>query len=153
MQVVRTKSNMWAAIALIFLIWAVGATAGMVYYYQTSDTQQKTINSLNSLLQTTTYKCNIAINYGNSTIIWHNNTVIPIGFTLFNATQKVASLQYQTTFGIFVTAINGVSQDTAAGKYWVYDGLVNGTWEAIWIGAAEYQMQNNDTIMWSLKTF
>jgi len=147
------KSNMWAAIALIFLIWAVGATAGMVYYYQTSDTQQRTINSLNSLIQTTTYKCNLAINYGNGTTVWHNNTVVPIGFTLFNATQKVATLDYQTTFGIFVTGINGVSQDPAAAKFWVYDQLVNGTWEAIWIGAAEYQVQNNDTIMWSLKTF
>lgn len=144
---------MWAAIALIFLIWAVGATAGMVYYYQTSDTQQKTITSLNSLLQTTTYKCNLAINYGNGTVVWHNNTVIPIGFNLFNATQKIATLEYVTTSDIFITAINGVSQDFGASKYWVYDRLVNGTWEIVWVSVTQYQMQNNDTIMWSLKTF
>lgn len=147
------KGNMWAAIALIFLIWAVGATVGMVYYYQTSTNQQRTIDSLNSLILTTTYKCNIAINYGNGTTVWHNNTVIPIGFSLLNATQKVASLQYETTWGIFVTAINGVAQDPATNRYWVYDALINGTWEPIWVGAAEYQVQNSDTIMWSLKTF
>jgi hypothetical protein len=144
---------MWAAIALIFLIWAVGATAGMVYYYQTSDNQQRTINSLNSLISTTTYKCNLAINYGNGTTIWYNNTVIPIGFSLFNATLKVASVEYVTTSDIFITAMNGVSQDTRAGRYWVYDSFVNGTWEIIWLSVTQYQVQNNDTIMWSLKTF
>lgn len=148
------KSNIWAAIALVFLVWAVAATAGMAYYYQTSDGQQRTINSLNSLLTTTTYRCNLAINYNNGTTVWHNGTVIPIGFTLLNATQKVATLQFDSSdFGIFVTAINGVSQDPAASKYWVYDALVNGTWEPVWVSAAIYQVQHNDTIMWTLKSF
>jgi hypothetical protein len=148
------KSNTWAAIALIFLIWAVGATAGMAYYFQTSSTQQRTIDSLNSLITETTYKFNLAINYGNGTTVWHNGTVIPIGFTLLNATQEVATVQFDSSdFGIFITGINGVNQDTASSKYWVYDALVNGTWEPVWVSAAVYQVQHNDTLMWSLKSF
>ncbi len=148
------KSNVWAIIALVFLVWAVAASAGLAYYYQTSETQQRTINSLNSLITTTTYRFNLAINYGNGTVTWYNNTVIPIGFTLLNATEKVATVQYDSSdFGVFITGINGVNQDPATSRYWVYDSLVNGTWEPVWISAAIYQVQQNDTLMWSLKSF
>lgn len=49
--------------------------------------------------------------------------------------------------GGFVTSINGISQDTKAGKYWLY--YVNG--EFAQVGAGEYIVQDGDEITWKLE--
>jgi len=153
-NVIDMKANIWVVISLVFLIWAVGATAGAVNYYQISQNQQTTISNLQSLVNNLGIKVNIAINYGNGTIEWHNDTYIPIGFSLFNATQKVATLNYTTSpLGTFVTGINGVSQDVAANRYWVYDTWSNGKWEIVWIATTDYALHDNEIVMWSLKQF
>ncbi len=47
----------------------------------------------------------------------------------------------------FVTAIDGVTQDEKAGKYWLY--YVNGKTASV--GAAEYQLKDGDQIKWCLE--
>jgi hypothetical protein len=153
-NVIDMKANIWAVISIVFLIWAVVATVGAANYYQISQTQQTTISNLQSLVNNLGIKVNIAINYGNGTIDWHNDTYIPIGFSLFNATQKVATLDYTSSaLGIFVTGINGVSQDVTANRYWVYDTWSNGEWEIVWTAALNYVLHDNEIVMWSLKQF
>ncbi len=49
----------------------------------------------------------------------------------------------------FITAINGVEQDGAAGKWWVFD--LNG--EMALTGAAETELQAGDLIEWKLEVF
>lgn len=46
----------------------------------------------------------------------------------------------------FVSAIEGHEQDDKAGKYWLY--TVNGEQGAV--GAAEYVLEDGDTIVWNL---
>lgn len=148
------KTNIWMAISVVFLIWAIGATAGLANYYQTSQNQQTTISNLQSLVGNLGIKVNIVIDYGNGTAEWHNNTYIPIGFSLFNATQTIANLSYTTSeMGTFVTGVNGVMQNVTAGKYWVYDTWSNGTWEIVWSAALDYQLHNNEIVNWSFEQF
>jgi hypothetical protein len=67
-----------------------------------------TLSSLNDI----SYKVNILIKYSNGTKTWHNQTIIPIGWSLFNATLKVTGGKVEgswSSFGVFVTSINGVS--------------------------------------------
>lgn len=47
---------------------------------------------------------------------------------------------------LFITSINGVAQDTEAGKYWLFD--VNG--EMAMVGAHQYELQEGDLIEWNL---
>jgi autotransporter translocation and assembly factor TamB len=142
------KSNMWAAIALIFLIWAVGATAGMVYYYQTNQNQQKVITSLESIVDSTTMRVNIGVKYGNGTTVWYNGTYVPLGASAFNATTKVVTLNYSVTWGTYVTGINGVMENITSQESWFYYSWINGTKTSASVGVTEYILSNGEIITW-----
>lgn len=143
------KSNMWAAIALIFLIWAVGTTAGMVYYYQTNQNQQKVIDSLESIVDSTTMRVNIGIKYGNGTMVWYNGTYVPLGVSAFNATEKVVTLNYSVfSWGIYVTGINGVMENVASQESWFFYSWINGTKTSASVGVTQYILTNGETITW-----
>ncbi len=85
-------------------------------------------NQTLSELEKYTVLVNICIDYGNGTVVWYNDTRVPLGATLFNATSEVAVLNYTVWnlpgYGypddkaIFIDAINGVWNDYQANKYW-----------------------------------
>lgn len=51
----------------------------------------------------------VAINYGNGTIEWHNNTPAFLGFTVYDVLILVADVRAtQGAYGVYVYAINGV---------------------------------------------
>lgn len=49
----------------------------------------------------------------------------------------------------FITSINGVSQDTSQGLYWIY--YVNG--ELGMVGASQYMIKDGDVITWKMEKF
>lgn len=145
------KSNAWAAIALVFLVWAVGTSAGLVYYYQTNQNQQKVIDSLESIVDSTTMRVNIGIKYANSTMVWYNGTYVPLGASAFNATSKVVTLNYTVTWGIYVTGINGVMENITSQESWFYYSWVNGTKTSASVGVNDYILTNGETITWEFE--
>ncbi|MCQ5341269.1 MAG: DUF4430 domain-containing protein [Candidatus Methanomethylicia archaeon] len=148
------KVNLWAITSIIFLIWAIIATTGLVNYYQISQKQQTTIENLQSIISDVAIKVNIAISYGNGTTIWYNNTYIPNGWSLFNASVKLCKIEYKVyPFGIYITSINGVSENPKEGKYWIWYRYTNNTWEYGPIGSDQYILKNNEIIKWELTKF
>ena len=147
------KTNMWVIVSVIFLVWAVGASTIAASYFQTAQNQQKTITSLQALIDEVSIKASIAINYGNGTVVWYNNTVFPIDVSLFNATTKIANVTYYTSFDIYVTGINGVMQDPSSNKYWIFKIWTNDTWVIDWTPATAYILSHNEPIMWTLETW
>lgn len=140
--------NSWQIISVIFLVWAIAGSMLAVNYYQTSQQQQTIIDNLTT---GTIIRANLAVNYGNGTIVWFNNTLIPYDYTLLNLTQKVATVNYSIAgTDVFVNSINGV-QGGIGGKYWVYD-VWNGTaWDIVWTSCNKLVIHYNDIVMWSLK--
>lgn len=65
------------------------------------------------------------------------------GETLLEAMEKTYDI---TEKDGFISAIEGHEQDDKAGKYWLY--TVNGEQAAV--GAAEYVLEDGDTIVWNL---
>jgi hypothetical protein len=148
------KPNTWAAIALVFLIWAVGTSAGLVYYYQMSQNQQKVIDSLESIVDSTTMQVNIGIKYGNGTMVWYNDTYVPLGVNAFNATLKVATLNYTVyAWGIYVNGVNGVMENISAQESWFYYNWVNGTKTSPTVGVTEYILTNGETLTWEYESW
>lgn len=112
------------------------------------------IKSLQAIVSETSLKVNIAISYGNGTIVWYNNTYFPIGFSLFNATQKLCKIEYVTyPFGIYITSINNVSEDPSAKKYWIWYTWSSNKWEMGPVGADQYVLKNGDVLKWELTKF
>jgi hypothetical protein len=70
-----------------------------------------------TISEITTLTVNICIDYGNGTIEWYNETVIPAGSSLFQLTQKVASIDFtydalMKPGHIRVTSINNANEYT-----------------------------------------
>lgn len=145
------RTNLWAIVSVVFLVWAVAATSMAASYFQTTQNQQKVIDSMQDLIDEVTIKASIAIDYGNGTTVWHNDTVFPVGINLFNATLKIANLTYYTSYDVFVTGINGVMQNATSGQFWVYEVWNNGTWEIDWsTTVTTFVVGNHQLIRWSL---
>lgn len=72
---------------------------------------------------------------------------ISVGSTVFDL-MTACNISFEEDGG-FVTSINGVSQDTAANKYWMY--YING--ELAQVGAGTYIVQEGDEITWKLESF
>ncbi len=148
------KTNMWTIISVIFLVWAVSSTSIAASYFMTTQNQQKTITSLQALVDEVTIKASIAIDYGNGTTVWYNNTVFPLNVNLFNATQKIANLTYYTSTDVFVTGVNGVMENPSSAQYWVYETWVGGAWQIDWsTTVTTFVLGHNDLVRWSLHTW
>jgi hypothetical protein len=99
---------------------------------------------------------NIGINYGNGPVDWQNNTMVPSGENLLNATMSVATVEF-TDFpgmGAFVTSINGRSQNPSANLYWtfwVYNPQT-GQYDSPPVGASSYLLTSDQTVEWYLSS-
>jgi hypothetical protein len=106
--------------------------------------------------QEATVAVNIGINYGTGPIDWHNNTMVPSGENLLNATMSVATVEFTNFAGIgaFVTSINGRSQDPSANLYWMYWVYNPQTrqYESGPVGAGSYLLTSDQTVQWYLSS-
>ncbi|MCD6445791.1 hypothetical protein J7L49_03290 [Candidatus Bathyarchaeota archaeon] len=98
-------------------------------------------------------RVNICIDYGewNGTVVWYNNTIVPLGCNLLEATKKVAivnSTYWPAYQASFVDAINGVWNQGA--YYWMWYRWDNE--KNLWVygdcGADRYTLTNNEILMW-----
>jgi len=166
-------SNIWFSATLILIITTVIGLGTTLHFYQSyvnADKQYedslKTINDLTETLQeisnnlTTTaqnlqevsFTPKILIKYNNGTKEWHNQTFIPIGWSLFNATDKITNgnIEYGQTFGIFITSINGVKQDPPDYWLWYLWDDNSTSWTFGPIGAGAYRLKSEDIVAWYL---
>jgi hypothetical protein len=106
--------------------------------------------------QEATVVVNIGINYGTGPVEWQNNTSVPSGENLLNATMSVATVEF-TTFpgmGAFVTSINGRNQNPSANLYWlfwVYNPQTR-QYESPPVGASSYLLTSDQTVQWYLSS-
>jgi len=99
-----------------------------------------------------TVAVNIGINYGSGPVEWHNNTIVPSGENMLNATMRVATVEYTTFSGLgaFVTGINGRNQNPSANLYWmlwVYNPEAQ-QYEQAQVGASSYLLTSDQTVQW-----
>lgn len=117
------------------------------YYYM----RFQEYDSLLREYEKVTMRVNILIDYGNGTMVWHNNTLVSYGATLFNATERVAVVQstywpqYQA---VFIDAINGVPTTQEHWWWWKYWDANSKEWKDGEVGADLYKLKPNEAVMW-----
>jgi len=96
-------------------------------------------------------KVNLAIDYGNGTRKWYNNTLVESGTTLLDLTIKVANVNYTSYhYGAFLNAINGVENNPKTNNYWLWwrwNGK-NKEWRLGSLACDKYILSNGETIIW-----
>jgi hypothetical protein len=145
--------NVWFTISLLLVSGLVLTSAVATYYYIRLTAAEKLYADTLSSLNDVSYRVNLLIEYGNGTKTWRNQTIIPVGWSLYNTTSKVTGGRIEGTwfsFGFFITSINGV-QGTGP-SYWSWY-----TWEreqSKWVpgasGAGSYIMKQGDVVAWLL---
>jgi len=145
--------NPWFVLSLFLIATTIIASSTTVYYYvqyrYVSGQYQDTLSKLRS----STYTVNIAIKFDNTTMIWYNDTIIPIGWSLFNATHLITkgNLTYSIFYGApFITSIFGVkSHGYYAWLWWFWNSTRDG-WQLGEVGASDYILKDGSTVIWSL---
>jgi len=132
--------------ALFFTALLVGETLYLIGLKTRLDTLMKEVESV-------TLRASLLVKYGNGTKQWFNNTIIPIGWTLFNLTiyDLKGNVNYEEyPFGIVVTSINGVSQHESYYWLWYRWDLEKRDWVPGETGPDACLLQNGDVLAWYL---
>ena len=161
------NTNPWLVVALILFVTTTTGIGVSIHFYQNytnTDTLYRdaldTVNELNeayqnvsSALLDVSYTPKFLIKYENDTEVWYNHTYIPIGWTLFNATAKITdgNVAYlQSSYGIFVTSINGVTQYNQYFWLWYLWNNTSHSWSLGPVGADVYRLRSGEIIAWYL---
>ena len=141
-----TIKNPWLITSLV-LIWAImGSGIAAANFVQYNNLQISYGNLEEQYTELTEGKIfvNIGYSYGNGTIRWVNNTVVPQNTTVWTLTQlTVISFNFtQYGFGPFVTMLDGFFSNSS--HYWTY--YVNGEWALV--GVDQYEVLTGDVILW-----
>jgi hypothetical protein len=141
-------------LAAVLLAWALASTTMGVYYYTEYDKNLRLAQNLEQKLGEVSLSVNLAVDYGNGTRTWYNATIIPLGATVFNATEEVVTVEHDPQFGpSFVIAINGVRQDGSQSLYWIWwiwDETQN-NWAPGPIANDEYTLSDGQNVIWYLE--
>lgn len=134
------------------LVWAILGTIAAGYYFVQYDSYRKEYSNLVDQLRIS-LEVNILLNYGNGTKVWHNNTVLPLGSTSFTAIYHLAdTINYTDNeeFGILVTSINGVANNSTHGwLYWQWDPQ-DSMWMLPEYSSGKHILHNGEVIAFAL---
>lgn len=120
------------------------------------------IRELNKVISdVTTLTISLCIDYGNETVKWHNETNIPPGSSLFQATQKVAAINYSyfawmKPGHIRLTAINDKNEysiDYSEGWSWIWYYWDNDKqqWISGPVGCDAWMLKDGGMYMWKFE--
>jgi len=149
---VKTSGWIWVSGALLCAL-IVSSYFGLYYSAEYTKYQQLYQDTLKELAKHTIF-VNMLIDYGNGTRLWYNNTRIPVGATLFNATKMIAEIEYEKyEWGIFITAINTVRGDQSHFWLWHIWDSAKKQWEPGPVGADAFILRDGDTVSWAYSTW
>ncbi len=143
----------WKWLTAIFLCTTIGVGGLSLYYYNQLEGVTRDYESLLIEIEELTILVDIQLDYGNDTIVWFNNTRLPVGASLFNATEKIAEIEFsETDFGVFILSINSVGGDS---KFWLWDYYDSnlGEWVFGPVGSDKWVLHDGDQVSWKYSSF
>jgi len=102
---------------------------------------------------------NLLLDYGNGTLVWYNNTIVPSDWNFYNVTNlvtngNIGSIFFASFGSHFVYSINNagcqfpdIFCSQAAWSLWTLDGIC---WDAAQTGADQVLVSQTTTVAWFL---
>ncbi len=141
---------------MVLLAGLILTSYGAVYFYQQMSDLQSSNAYLKSKLGTVGETLDIAVDFGNGTRIWYNDTYAPVGASVFNATSlatggrvETQSYAYGNVTGVFVAGILGVSGTSTSYWLWYYLDNASGSWVEAPVGADAYLAVQGGVYLWN----
>jgi len=142
----------WVSVGLLCGLIAASTTAA--YYYGEYTKYQNFYTEISQDLEALTMQVSILIDYRNGSREWHNNTRVPIGISLLNATRMVAEVNYTPgQWGAFINTINNVGGES--GRYWLWYhwSPPASRWEMGPVASDSYVLHHGDMLSWVYESF
>jgi len=149
---------------VVLLVWAVAATGMAAKLYLENRALVSQVSSLEAQLakargaveglRSKTVVVDVAVDYGNGTVVWHNGTVLPKGATALTALIAVARAEYRYgKYGAYVVAVDGVkekmlSKSEGYSWMWYYYDAGKKRWVLGPVAADKYKLVDGAVIMW-----
>ena len=109
------------------------------------DTLYESVSAMQGSLDDLTILVDLKIDYGD-TIVWYNETRVPLNSKLLDAMELLLPLNYTTSdFGVMINEINSVGGDSS--YFWLWYYYDNG-WQFSFEGVQQYTLKDGDIIMW-----
>jgi hypothetical protein len=144
--------NKWFTISLVLLSALTYSCLISAYFYgQYLVAQSNYLNAISSLDEIS-YKVNMLVEYG-STKTWYNETIIPVGCSLLNATSKATGEIVDgemSSFGFFVKSVKGVYATYPSSWLWFSWDKAERRWIQGSSGSDSYLMKQGDVVGWLL---
>ena len=164
------EKRLYLYIALAMLVWAICGSALAGYYFTQYNVYRneyaalvagfnslsQTMGNLSNMMESLSLRVNLLINYGNGTLVWYNDTALPVGSTAFTAVMGVAKVEYKDygqELGILVTSVNGLASNSSQGWFYWYMTTSNSTWVSPEYSCAKYILHRGDTISFAYESF
>ena len=144
----------WKWLTAVFICTTIGVGGLSIYYYNQLEEFTNNYETMLIEIEELTILVDIQLDYGNETIVWFNSTRLPVGASLFNATEKIAKIEFsETDFGIFILSINDVGGDD--GKFWLWNYYYSslGEWVFGPVGSDNWILHNGDQVSWKYSSF
>ncbi len=144
------SENKFKLAAAVLLCTTIITGALAVQYYTQLSASKADYELLLGELGETTVMVNLLIDDGDSAT-WYNDTRVPLGANLIEATGFVAEVEAQDSeWGAFVESIDGVGGD--AKSFWLWDQYDEG-WEMGAVGADQWTVHDGDILRWTYTFF
>jgi len=123
---------------------------GLIQQYES---ERQNLTELLEKYQSCVMQVNICIDYEewNATVVWYNNTIVPLKCDLLQATKMVTvvnSTYWPAYQASFVDAINGIWKSGSKFWMWCRWDEEKELWEYGSIGADRCILMKGDTLMW-----
>lgn len=140
------SENKFKLVAAVLLCTTILTGALAVQYYTQLTASKAEYELLLEELGETTVTVNFLIDAGDSTT-WYNDTRIPIGANLIEATEFITEVDSQDSeWGTFVVSIGGVGGDSD--RFWGWSHY-DGGWEMGTVGADQWIVHEGDVLRWT----
>lgn len=139
----------WIWVSAGLLCGLIAASTIAAYYYGEYTKYQNLYKDTLRDLEALTMQVSILIDYGNGSREWRNNTRVPLGISLLNATRMVAEVNYTVGhWGAFVNTINNVGGDPGRYWLWYYWSSSTSKWEIGPVASDAYVLHHGDILSW-----
>ncbi len=144
----------WSWAAGVLLCTTLAASVLAVNYYNQAELYRRSYEALLRDLEGLTIIIHLKIDYGNGSVVWYNNTRLPLDSNLLNATRKVAAVEYvMGEYGAFVNRINGVGGEPNRFWLWYYFDPDRGEWAYGPIACDRWRLNNGSIVAWIYSKF
>jgi len=148
--------NIWLPVALVLLVTTVIGAGSALYFYQSSATYEELYRGLVEKVEGMMYQVDYLVNDGESRM-WHNDTLVLVGWTLLNLTLRMAEGNVDYSFGEFGALVNaiegvGLTKDKAHESYfWLWSRFdpAKRTWLMGESSSDSYQLRDGEVLAWS----